>query len=118
MGGACVGDGPKPMGGGIEAMTYAGLTPVAVTDPPFDIGYRCDGYSDRMDGGDCHAMPAGVTAQTAAVAIHCPERLHRLGIEKGEAPERAVSRVYDPNTRKRHRRTGLGRFERTRHRLR
>lgn len=31
IGSVYVGDGPKLMGGGIEAMTYAGLTPVVVT---------------------------------------------------------------------------------------
>ena len=54
IGGVYVGDGPKLMGGDIEAMTYAGLTPVVVTDPPFDIGYRCKGFTDRMDEGDCY----------------------------------------------------------------
>nr|UVM82242.1 MAG: hypothetical protein [Bacteriophage sp.] len=52
IGSVYVGDGPKLMGGGIEAMTYAGLTP--------------------------------------AVVIHYPDQLHRLGIEKGEAPERVA----------------------------
>lgn len=107
IGGIYVGDGPKLMGGGIEAMTYAGPTPAVVTDPPFNVGYRYNGYSDRMDEGDCHAMPAEVTAQTAAVVIHYPEQLHRLSIEKGEAPERAVSWVYNPNTGKQHRDVAL-----------
>lgn len=49
IGSIYVGDGPKLMGGGIEAMTYAGLTPVVVTDPPFNVGYHYNGYSDRMD---------------------------------------------------------------------
>lgn len=75
IGSVYVGDGPKPMGGGIEAMAYAGLAPVAVTDPPFNIGYRYKGLTDRMDEGDCHAMPAEVTAQTAAVAIRYPGQL-------------------------------------------
>lgn len=44
IGSIYVGDGPKLMGGGIEAMTYAGLTPVVVTDPPFNIGYRYKGF--------------------------------------------------------------------------
>ena len=87
MGGIYVGDGPKLMGGGIEAMTYAGSAPVVVTDPPFDFGYRYGGYSDRMDEGGCYAMLAGVTAQTAASVIRYPEQLHRLGIERREAVE-------------------------------
>lgn len=103
IGSIYVGDGPKLIGGGIEAMTYAGLTPVVVTDPPFNIGYRYKGFTDRMDEGDYYAMLAEVTAQTAAVVIHYPEQLHRLSIEKGEAPERVVSWVYNSNTRKQHR---------------
>lgn len=41
IGSVYVGDGPKLMGGGIEAMTYAGLTPVACAElgVPF-IGYE------------------------------------------------------------------------------
>nr|UWI29842.1 MAG: MT-A70 [Bacteriophage sp.] len=84
-------------------MTHAGPTPAVATDPPFDIGYRHKGLTDRMDGGDCCAMPAEVTAQTAAVVIRYPGQLHRLSIERGEASEGAVSRAYDPNTRKQHR---------------
>lgn len=84
-------------------MTCAGLTPVVVTDPPFNIGYPYKGFTDRMDEGDYYAMLAEVTAQTAAVVIHYPEQLHRLSIEKGEAPERVVSWVYNSNTRKQHR---------------
>ena len=34
-GGVCAGDGPKPMGGGIGAMTYAGPTPVVGAMDPF-----------------------------------------------------------------------------------
>lgn len=82
---------------------YAGLAPVVVTDPPFNIGYRYKGFTDRMDEGDYYAMLAEVTAKTAAVVIHYPEQLHRLSIEKGEAPERVVSWVYNSNTRKQHR---------------
>lgn len=103
IGSIYVGDGPKLMVGGIEAMTCAGLTPVVVTDPPFNVGYHYNGYSDRMDEGEYYAMLAEVTAQTAAVVIHYPEQLHRLSIEKGEAPERVVSWVYNSNTRKQHR---------------
>lgn len=30
-------------------MAYAGLTTAVATDPPFDIGYRHKGFTDRMD---------------------------------------------------------------------
>ena len=103
MGGAYAGDGPKLMGGGIGAMTYAGLAPAVATDPPFNIGYRYKGFTDRMDGGDRYAMLAGVTAKTAAVVIRYPEQPHRPSIEKGEAPERAAG------VRPQHRKAAPGR---------
>lgn len=49
IGGIYAGDGPKPMGGGIEAMAHEGLTPAVATGPPFNIGYRYEGFTDRMD---------------------------------------------------------------------
>lgn len=57
-------------------MTYAGLTPVVVTDPPFNVGYHYSGCSDRMDEGEYYAMLAEVTAQTAALELPCATSHH------------------------------------------
>lgn len=64
IGSVYVGDGPKLMGGGIEAMTYAGLAPVVVTDPPFNIGYRYKGFS-----GDVQQVPQRSLQTAAARAV-------------------------------------------------
>lgn len=92
IGSIYVGDGPKPMGGGIEAMAYAGLAPVVVTDPPFNVGYHYNGYSDRMCEGEHHAMLAEVTAQTAAVVTRQATRgITRLAPTSTETETKAAA---------------------------
>lgn len=89
--------------GGVESMTYEGFTPVVVTDPPFNIGYKYGKYKDNMVQDDYFSMLVEVTELTPSVIIHYPEALHRLSFEKGEMPERVVSWVYNSNTAKQHR---------------
>lgn len=84
-------------------MTYRGLLPVVVTDPPFNIGYHYEGYSDKLPEADYFAWITEVTALTSSVVVLYPESLHKLSIAKGEAPERVVSWVYNSNTAKQHR---------------
>ena len=84
-------------------MTYRGLLPVVVTDPPFNIGYHYEGYSDKLPEVDYFAWITEVTALTSSVVVLYPESLHKLSIAKGEAPERVVSWVYNSNTAKQHR---------------
>lgn len=91
------------IGGGIEAMVYNGLTPVIVTDPPFNIGYHYKGFRDRLPEAEYYAMLADITDGVPAVIIHYPEQMHKLSIAKGEAPERVVSWTYNSNTAKQHR---------------
>ena len=87
----------------MDAITYEGLLPVVVTDPPFNVGYHYRGYRDRMSETDYYAMIAEVTQLTPSVIIHYPEQMHRLSIEKGEVPERVVAWTYNSNTAKQHR---------------
>ena len=96
-------DALSMIGGGVDAMMYEGLTPVVVTDPPFNIGYRYKGYKDRMPEDEYYSMLEEVTALCPSVIVHYPEQMHRLSIAKGEAPERVVSWVYNSNTGKQHR---------------
>lgn len=87
----------------INEAVYEGLLPVVVTDPPFNVGYHYGTYRDRMEEGEFYALLAEITAQTCAVVIGYPEMLHKLSAEKGEAPERVVSWVYNSNTPRQHR---------------
>ena len=84
-------------------MTYRGLLPVVVTDPPFNIGYHYGKYHDRMPENDYYNWLAEITRLTSSVVILYPESLHKLSIAKNEAPERVVSWVYNSNTAKQHR---------------
>src|SRR5574344_398041 len=97
------GDCIELLRGGVIRMTYDGLLPVVVTDPPFNIGYHYGKYKDRMPESEYYEWIAEVTSQTSSVVVLYPEMLHKLSIAKGEAPERVVSWVYNSNTAKQHR---------------
>ena len=84
-------------------MTYYGLLPVIVTDPPFNIGYHYDGYKDNMPEIEYYEWLAEVTDHTSSVVVLYPESLHKLTLAKQEAPVRVVSWVYNSNTAKQHR---------------
>ena len=84
-------------------MTYRGLIPVVVTDPPLNIGYHYKTYRDRLPESEYYQMLSDVTALCSSVVILYPEMLHNLTLEKQEPPERVVSWVYNSNTAKQHR---------------
>lgn len=88
---------------GIEEMRTAGLMPVIVTDPPFNIGYRYKSYKDKMPEGEYYKWLASLTSECASVIIHYPESLHKISIAKGEAPIKVATWVYNSNTAKQHR---------------
>lgn len=97
------GDCSDLLRGGVDRMTYRGLLPVVVTDPPFNVGYHYGEYCDRMPEDEYYEWLVDVTAITPSVVVLYPESLHKLSIAKGEAPERVVSWVYNSNTAKQHR---------------
>ena len=82
-----------------------GLTPILVTDPPFNIGYHYSGYSDRMRDEEYYSMLENAIAAVGgmAVIVHYPEALHKLSMRIGQAPEKVLSWVYNSNTRRQHR---------------
>lgn len=103
IGSVYTGDGLSLLMGGVDVMTYEGLLPVVVTDPPFNVGYHYRGYRDRLSEADYYDMLVEVTQLTPSVIVHYPEQMHRLTIAKGEPPERVVSWTYNSNTAKQHR---------------
>lgn len=76
---------------------------VIVTDPPFNVGYHYDTYSDRMDEKEYYAMLKEIFADRAFVIIHYPESIYRLCVEMNQVPQKVVSWVYNSNTAKQHR---------------
>lgn len=87
----------------IQSMKDAGVQPVIVTDPPFNIGYHYKAYKDKMPEEEYLRWVAEVTSKTPSVIVHYPETLHKISLEKRQAPERVVSWVYPSNTAKQHR---------------
>ena len=67
-----VGDCQNLIADGVELMRNEGLKPIVVTDPPFNVGYHYDGYSDRMSPDNYMRMLAYVTSLTPSVVIHYP----------------------------------------------
>lgn len=76
---------------------------IVVSDPPFNIGYHYNKYSDSMKDKEYYKMLADLFGQTPSVVIHYPEALYRLSAEMGKCPERVVSWVYNSNTARQHR---------------
>lgn len=77
--------------------------PIIVTDPPFNVGYHYDEYSDKMTEDDYYDMLIGIFSFSPFVVIHYPEPIYRLAIKIGMVPERVVSWVYNSNTPRQHR---------------
>lgn len=80
-------------------------TVILVTDPPFNIGYHYDVYSDNMKEDEYYESIATLikACNGMAVIIHYPEPLHRLSMELKQAPLKVVSWVYNSNTPRQHR---------------
>lgn len=76
---------------------------IVVSDPPFNIGYHYNKYSDSMEDKDYYDMLVWLFGQAPSVVIHYPEALYRLAVEMGKIPERVVSWVYNSNTARQHR---------------
>ena len=76
---------------------------VIVTDPPFNIGYHYNEYSDDMNDDDYYKMLSELVKTYPSVIIHYPEALHRLSIESHITPNRVVSWIYNSNTPRQHR---------------
>jgi site-specific DNA-methyltransferase (adenine-specific) len=76
---------------------------IFVTDPPFNVGYHYNSYSDKMKEADYFKYLAELFKGSKHVIIHYPEDLHRYSIEIGKAPQKLVSWLYNSNLPKQHR---------------
>lgn len=76
---------------------------VIVTDPPFNIGYHYNSYSDKMNERDYYEMLSQVFSYSPFVVIHYPEEIYKIAFSTGQFPEKVVSWVYNSNTAKQHR---------------
>jgi site-specific DNA-methyltransferase (adenine-specific) len=76
---------------------------VIVTDPPFNIGYHYNNYSDNMGADEYYEMLQSVFQDYPFVVIHYPEEIYKIAFQVGRFPDKVVSWVYNSNTAKQHR---------------
>ena len=76
---------------------------IIVTDPPFNIGYHYNEYSDKMDYDDYYNMLIKLFENRKFVIIHYPESIYSLAVRMRLIPDRVVSWVYNSNTPRQHR---------------
>ena len=76
-----------------------------VTDPPFNVGYKYNSYSDRLPEEDYYSFLDEVLTGNGFpfVVIHYPEQLYKLSFQVNLFPEKIISWVYNANTKKQHR---------------
>ena len=77
---------------------------IIVTDPPFNVGYHYNEYTDNMKEDDYYEWLSSIlTSVYPVVVVHYPEALYKLAYRMGRFPEKVVSWVYNSNTAKQHR---------------
>lgn len=76
---------------------------IIVTDPPFNIGYKYNSYTDRKTESEYLTWIKAIIADRDAVLIHYPETMYKIAMHLGRCPERVVSWVYNSNTPRQHR---------------
>lgn len=77
---------------------------IVVTDPPFNIGYHYNKYSDNMKQSEYLNFVGGVLNKFSGfVLIHYPEDIYKISLHINRTPERVVSWVYNSNTARQHR---------------
>lgn len=72
---------------------------LVVTDPPYNIGYHYDSYSDNMDDVGYKTM-LQQTCRLPSVVIHYSESLCELSWVLSSIPKKIVAWVYPSNTQR------------------
>lgn len=76
---------------------------IIVSDPPFNVGYHYNEYSDNMGADEYYEFMQQIFGDFPSVVIHYPEELYKIAFQIGKFPEKIVSWVYNSNTAKQHR---------------
>lgn len=76
---------------------------IIVTDPPFNINYKYNTYTDKLSEHDYYSMLYFFFKDFPCVVIQYPEELYKISFQIGKFPEKVISWVYNSNTGKQHR---------------
>ncbi len=68
-----------------------------VTDPPFNVGYHYESYSDNLSG-DEYSNLLKSTITPPAIVIHYPEDMFRVALAIGCCPDKCVAWTYNALT--------------------
>jgi DNA modification methylase len=71
---------------------------VVISDPPYNVGYHYEGYSDRLPQADYDELLSS-TMRPSSVMLHYPADVFRLSRLIRREPDRCVAWVYHANTR-------------------
>lgn len=76
-----------------------------VTDPPFNVNYKYNSYSDNLPEETYYSFLKDVLTSNGFpfVVIHYPEQLYKLARKVDDIPRKVISWVYNANTKKQHR---------------
>lgn len=76
---------------------------IIVTDPPFNIWYHYNHYSDVLSEIDYYKRLWYIFGDKPFVCVHYPEQLYKISFQIWQFPEKIISWVYNSNTAKQHR---------------
>lgn len=89
----------------IKSEKLKGKKFIIITDPPYNVGYHYNSYSDNMPEEQYYKMLKGVlySGDNPFVVIHYPENIYKIAFYCGLFPSRVISWVYNSNTPRQHR---------------
>ncbi|KKL85740.1 hypothetical protein LCGC14_1951770 [marine sediment metagenome] len=75
----------------------SGVVDAVITDPPYNVGYHYETYTDSLKDEDYQEL-LRQTIAPPSVVIHYPEDMFVVSLAIGELPEKCVAWVYNANT--------------------
>ena len=76
---------------------------IFVSDPPFNIGYHYETYSDNMKESEYYDWLYSIFGNNKQVMINYSENLFKYAFRINEIPQKIVPWVYNSNTARQHR---------------
>ena len=80
-----------------EILPHLPKVDLVLTDPPYNVGYHYESYSDRLSNEE-YASRLKFAICPPAVVIHYPEDMFFVALSIGQSPLKCVSWVYNAHT--------------------
>jgi len=76
---------------------------IFVTDPPYNIKYQYNTYTDNLQTEEYYKMLWSIFKDNMHIIIHYPESIYEYAVRFQIVPKKVISWVYNTNTEKQHR---------------